>query len=497
MINVQYLIVRESTKDEIRKYDLESKNLRPAEILLNEKVRNKNLRLSEIDETQFFKFVGNDKATAIRKYIKQDVTLADIDMILIAYRSAYIENERFSDDSDADLVRYDNSGQIMDIEKYPVNLMLYYYSKNNRQKKDSNNDVEFIIPYFIDQIHYPQSSIRIASRNLEVQQIHPVNIILQKLVENLMMKEDLRDKIRNIFKHAEYGSCIDLTNMQVNRVYGQNFGQGQYKHVKILPNLFYNKIDGRELFDCYGGNELAIHGESKQGLDLRGQQLLNIEDGSQMFSSCSIDNNQIEVRVDEFGNRHNVVNLDNLKLKNLEKADQMFENLSLKSLYEEFEIHWDVSKLMKLQTMKKCFSVISSLTRLDINLGDMSRIESIEDIVTMCKQLQEIKVSGTNGRFDEILDHFTTLHRTFVYLIFPGHESSLNLVLDLSDLYVTAKQQDISKLRNVRSNGEKDDGDIILYVSRNHGYLESALDFLKDQEQIKDWAYIEDIQQNK
>ena len=35
-----------------------------------------------------------------------------------------------------------------------------------------------------------------------------------------MMKEDLRDKIKNIFKHAEYGSCIDLTNMQVNRVYG-------------------------------------------------------------------------------------------------------------------------------------------------------------------------------------------------------------------------------------------------------------------------------------
>ena len=31
-------------------------------------------------------------------------------MILIAYRSAYIENERFSDDSDADLVRYDDSG---------------------------------------------------------------------------------------------------------------------------------------------------------------------------------------------------------------------------------------------------------------------------------------------------------------------------------------------------------------------------------------------------
>ena len=50
MINVQYLIVRESTKDEIEKYDLESKNLRPAEIFLDEELRNKNLRLSEIDE---------------------------------------------------------------------------------------------------------------------------------------------------------------------------------------------------------------------------------------------------------------------------------------------------------------------------------------------------------------------------------------------------------------------------------------------------------------
>lgn len=43
MINVQYLIVRESTKDEIEKYDLEPK-------FLDEELRNKNLRLSEIDE---------------------------------------------------------------------------------------------------------------------------------------------------------------------------------------------------------------------------------------------------------------------------------------------------------------------------------------------------------------------------------------------------------------------------------------------------------------
>lgn len=136
----------------------------------------------------------------------------------------------------------------------------------------------------------------------------------------------------------------------------------------------------------------------------------------------------------------------------------------------------------------------------------MSRIKSIEDIVMFCRWLQEIKVSGTNGRFDEILDHFTFLHRslfpglfgyTFSGLDLDKSPANLNLVLDLSDLYVTAEQQDINKLRDVRSNDVRDAGDIILYVSRNHGYLERALDFLKDQEQIKDWAYIEDIKQNK
>lgn len=489
MINVQYLIVRESTREEVEAggYGFGGS------------------WLSEIDEAQFFKFVGNDKATAIRKYIKQDVTLADIDMILVAYRSAYFEYERFSDDSAADIIKFDSVGQVMYIEKYPVKLMLYYYSKNNRQKTDNNSDVEFIIPYFIDQVYYPQNSIRIVSGNLEVQQIRPVNIILENMVDDLLMKEDLQEKLLNIFRNVGCGHCIDLTDMQINRVYGQHFGLGQYKHVKIPPNIFYSKAYGKRLFSHTDKNRITIHGESKQGLNIREQQFFNIEDGSEMFKNDSFDTDQFEIRVDKFGNRHVVLNLDNLKLKNLEKADQMFYGLNLVSC-DEFEIRWDVSKLMKLETMAECFGSISGLTRLDINLGDMSRIKSIEDIVMFCRWLQEIKVSGTNGRFDEILDHFTILHRslfpglfgyTFSGLDLDKSPANLNLVLDLSDLYVTAEQQDINKLRDVRSNDVRDAGDIILYVSRNHGYLESALDFLKDQEQIKDWAYIEDIQQNK
>lgn len=421
----------------------------------------------EVNSQAVERYLGKDVLDQIERYEKLN-QVTDVQMgLLIYFGSALTNGEEYSD---------------IDPYSGKYKICLLYYDDNRHTKI---KQAEFMVPSFIDQLYIPHIQIDVASEKVILQQIKPVDIYLFQALNQRSInwrQQTVSDRFRDYrlykwFDTDRYQEA-DMTELQIGAIYGYEFKCVNGQQVKLPDSILSGKKNGRFLFrDC--ALKMSDFG---YGIDFENQDLQNIKDGTCMLQHCGIDGRSLEAVTNEYGTVEKVLDIDKLRFKELEQAEEMFYHTYCAdgSQKENYKIHWDMSKLTKLTNINKCLSDMGGIGMLDINFGDISRFEDNFKDVCERTRTREMKISGTHCRLAWILDQALCLQDNWMLKI-----------LDLQDLYVDSVDQHC-----IDGSIWDDKGDLVIYISKSHGFDSEFVDRLRSLAKdgaIKAWYYIEDV----